>query len=164
MVPALWVMEPLVQKVKKREVTRLGIEVGQRMWQKMTEVVILPLGMLLEMSMMLMASREVNKLFLPILQHEHFYLLCVDFVSKRVEIIDNSTSTEPTPVKYGDTPENVLRGEGSADGGCRLVAIARSNGGDSDIRRWFSAREATTTMTTILVVTVLAALLSTSFC
>nr|GMC53230.1 paired amphipathic helix protein Sin3-like 2 [Ipomoea batatas]GMC53231.1 paired amphipathic helix protein Sin3-like 2 [Ipomoea batatas] len=47
------------------------------------------------------------ELFLPILQHEHFYLLCVDFVSKRVEIIDNSTSTEPTPVKYGDTPENV---------------------------------------------------------
>ncbi|XP_031098273.1 uncharacterized protein LOC116002310 [Ipomoea triloba] len=47
------------------------------------------------------------QLFFPILQQNHFYLLCVDFKSERLEITDNSASTQPTPVKYGDTPENV---------------------------------------------------------
>nr|GMD82804.1 ulp1 protease family, C-terminal catalytic domain-containing protein [Ipomoea batatas] len=47
------------------------------------------------------------ELFFPILQQNHFYLLCVDFKFERLEIIDNSASTQPTPAKYGDTPENV---------------------------------------------------------
>nr|GME04951.1 ulp1 protease family, C-terminal catalytic domain-containing protein [Ipomoea batatas] len=46
-------------------------------------------------------------LFFPILQLNHFYLLCVDFKTKRLEIIDNSASTEATRLKYGDTLENV---------------------------------------------------------
>nr|GMD82814.1 receptor-like protein 12 [Ipomoea batatas] len=50
---------------------------------------------------------HVHLLFFPILQQNHFYLLCVNFKSERPEIIDNSGSTPPTPVKYGDTPENV---------------------------------------------------------
>nr|GMD81456.1 uncharacterized protein LOC109189836 [Ipomoea batatas] len=47
------------------------------------------------------------QLFFPILQHNHFYLLCVDFKTEPLEIIDNSASTEATQVKYGDTIENV---------------------------------------------------------
>nr|GMD78931.1 ulp1 protease family, C-terminal catalytic domain-containing protein [Ipomoea batatas] len=50
---------------------------------------------------------HVHLLFFPILQQNHLYLLCVDFKFEWLEIIDNSASTQPTPVKYGDTPENV---------------------------------------------------------
>nr|GMD76971.1 receptor-like protein 12 [Ipomoea batatas] len=50
---------------------------------------------------------HVHLLFFPILQQNHLYLLCVDFKFERLEIIDNSASTQHTPVKYGDTPENV---------------------------------------------------------
>ncbi|XP_031098288.1 uncharacterized protein LOC116002317 [Ipomoea triloba] len=50
---------------------------------------------------------HVHLLFFPILQQNHLYLLCVDFKFERLEIIDNSASTQPTPVKYGDTLENV---------------------------------------------------------
>ncbi|XP_031106314.1 uncharacterized protein LOC116010962 [Ipomoea triloba] len=50
---------------------------------------------------------DVHLLFFPILQLNHFYLLCVDFKTERLEIIDSSASTEATRVKYGDTPENV---------------------------------------------------------
>nr|GMD81527.1 ulp1 protease family, C-terminal catalytic domain-containing protein [Ipomoea batatas] len=50
---------------------------------------------------------HVHLLFFPILQQNHFYLLCLDFKFKRLEIIDNSALTQPTPVKYGNTPENV---------------------------------------------------------
>nr|GMC92471.1 ulp1 protease family, C-terminal catalytic domain-containing protein [Ipomoea batatas]GME13469.1 ulp1 protease family, C-terminal catalytic domain-containing protein [Ipomoea batatas] len=50
---------------------------------------------------------DVHLLFFPILQLNHFYLLCVDFKTKRLEIIDNSASTEATRLKYGDTLENV---------------------------------------------------------
>nr|GLL49833.1 uncharacterized protein LOC109189836 [Ipomoea trifida] len=52
-------------------------------------------------------SAVPGKLFFPILQLNHFYLLCVDFKTERLEIIDSSASTEATRVKYGDTPENV---------------------------------------------------------
>nr|GME13410.1 ulp1 protease family, C-terminal catalytic domain-containing protein [Ipomoea batatas] len=54
-----------------------------------------------------MGDNFVERLFFHILQHDHFYLLCVDFVSERLEIIDNSASTHPIDVKYGDTPENM---------------------------------------------------------
>nr|GME18955.1 ulp1 protease family, C-terminal catalytic domain-containing protein [Ipomoea batatas] len=50
---------------------------------------------------------DVHLLFFPILQLNHFYLLCVDFKIGRLEIIDNSASTKPTRLKYGDTPENL---------------------------------------------------------
>nr|GMD70368.1 putative B3 domain-containing protein At1g78640 [Ipomoea batatas] len=51
---------------------------------------------------------DVHLLFFPILQLNHFYLLCVDFKTERLEIIDSFASTEATRLKYGDTPENVI--------------------------------------------------------
>nr|GMD90207.1 uncharacterized protein LOC109189836 [Ipomoea batatas] len=56
-----------------------------------------------------MGDNFVERLFFPILQHDHFYLLCVDFVSERLEIIDNSASTHPIVVKYGDTQKIWLK-------------------------------------------------------
>lgn len=46
------------------------------------------------------------QLFFPILEKEHYYLLCADFETGRLEIIDNSASTESTVNKYGDTIDN----------------------------------------------------------
>nr|GMD80998.1 uncharacterized protein LOC109189836 [Ipomoea batatas] len=50
---------------------------------------------------------HVNLLFFPIVESKRFYLLCVNFETERLEIIDSSASTEATALKYGDTPDNV---------------------------------------------------------
>nr|GME19813.1 uncharacterized protein LOC109189836 [Ipomoea batatas] len=52
---------------------------------------------------------HVNLLFFPIVESKRFYLLCVNFETERLEIIDSSTSTEATALKYGDTPDNVTK-------------------------------------------------------
>nr|GMD50439.1 putative ulp1 protease family, C-terminal catalytic domain-containing protein [Ipomoea batatas] len=49
------------------------------------------------------------QLFFPILENEHYYLLCADFETGRLEIIDNSASTESTANKYGDTIDNATK-------------------------------------------------------
>nr|GMD60601.1 uncharacterized protein LOC109189836 [Ipomoea batatas] len=52
--------------------------------------------------------KDVRLLFFPMLHSSHFYLLCVDFVSWRLEIIDNSTKCPNTSLKYGPIPDNLL--------------------------------------------------------
>nr|GMD88128.1 uncharacterized protein LOC109189836 [Ipomoea batatas] len=52
--------------------------------------------------------KDVRLLFFPMLHSSHFYLLCVDFVSGRLEIIDNSTKCPNTLDKYGPIPDNLL--------------------------------------------------------
>ncbi|XP_019196010.1 PREDICTED: uncharacterized protein LOC109189836 [Ipomoea nil] len=48
-----------------------------------------------------------STLFLPVMQSNLFYVVCVDFVNEHIEIIDSSASTEATSKKYGDTPDNL---------------------------------------------------------
>nr|GMD78348.1 uncharacterized protein LOC109189836 [Ipomoea batatas] len=52
--------------------------------------------------------RDVRLLFFPMLQSNHYYLLCVDFFSSRFHIIDNTTRCPSTKSKYGHIPDNLL--------------------------------------------------------
>nr|GMD89605.1 uncharacterized protein LOC109189836 [Ipomoea batatas] len=52
--------------------------------------------------------KDVRLIFFPMLHSSHFYLLCVDFVSWRLEIIDTSTKCPNTSDKYGPIPDNLL--------------------------------------------------------
>nr|GMD36800.1 ulp1 protease family, C-terminal catalytic domain-containing protein [Ipomoea batatas] len=52
--------------------------------------------------------RDVRLLFFPMLQSNHYYLLCVDFFSSRFHIIDNTTRIPSTKSKYGHIPDNLL--------------------------------------------------------
>nr|GMD01987.1 Peptidase C48, SUMO/Sentrin/Ubl1 [Ipomoea batatas] len=53
-------------------------------------------------------ASPLTTLFFPIVESKRFYLLCVNFETERLEIIDSSASTEATALKYGDTPDNVV--------------------------------------------------------
>lgn len=41
---------------------------------------------------------------------EHFYLLCVVFLTQSFKVIDNSISCPSTAMKYGDIPDNLVCG------------------------------------------------------
>nr|GME21348.1 uncharacterized protein LOC109189836 [Ipomoea batatas] len=68
------------------------------------------------------------QLFFPILEKEHYYLLCADFETGRLEIIYNSASTESAANKYGDTIDNEYfkrEGEPFKAGQCMNLATKR---------------------------------------
>lgn len=58
--------------------------------------------------LLMLLSFILCQLFFPIVESKRFYLLCVNFETERLEIIDSSASTEATALKYGDTPDNVV--------------------------------------------------------
>ncbi|XP_031106756.1 uncharacterized protein LOC116011343 [Ipomoea triloba] len=52
--------------------------------------------------------RGIHIYIFPILQRGHFYMISVDTIAKKVDIIDNSSAAEPKDRLYGQTPNQLV--------------------------------------------------------